>query len=154
MNEALKITGGCICGAVRYKSTSPPKGAGYCHCSICRKAYGHLYAALILFSREGFEITKGNLAYYKLSDLSDRGFCKDCGSSLIFKYQNQPTLFVLAGSLDSPDDWSFDDLAGSWGHTFMDDKVPWLKINDGLPQHNQSAGFLIEAESSRNGSSD
>jgi len=142
-----KISGGCLCEAVRYESSTPPLGAGYCHCSQCRKAYGHLYAALIQFNRDDFKITKGHLSHYKSSGVAERSFCGDCGSSLLFSYPGQSTLFVLAGSLDKPDDCPFDDSKGSWGHTFIDDKVSWLEINDGLPQHKQSVGFLTEAES-------
>jgi len=146
MTNSTKITGSCLCEAVRYESTSSRLGAGYCHCSKCRKAYGHLYAALVQFNRDDFKITKGELSHYKSSDVAERSFCRDCGSSLLFSYPGQSTLFVLAGTLDFLDDCPFDDSEGSWGHTFTDDKVSWLEINDGLRQHKQSVGFLAEAE--------
>ena len=150
MKHPNKIEGGCLCGEIRYESTSPPLGAGYCHCSVCRKAYGHLYAALIQFSRDTLHFTKGSLSQYQETALAKRGFCKNCGSSLTFSYDNQPSLFILAGSLDCPEDFPFDNSEGSWGHTFMADKVSWLEITDGLPQHAQSAGFLGQAESRDN----
>ena len=146
MKDQRKIEGGCLCGSVRYTSSKPPMGGGYCHCSMCRKAYGHLYAALLQFSHEDFKIIKGKLTYYQESTLAKRSFCQHCGSSISFSYDGQPTLFVLAGTLDKPDDWPIDDSAGSWGHTFVADKVAWLEIKDGLPQHAQTVGFLDAAQ--------
>lgn len=146
MKNTTLISGGCLCEAVRYESSTPPLGAGYCHCCKCRKAYGHLYAALVQFNRDDFNISNGQLSHYKSSDLAERSFCKDCGSSLIFSYPGQSTLLALAGSLDNPNDCPFDDSEGSWGYTFTDDKVSWLEIGDGLPQHKQSVGFLADAE--------
>ena len=41
------ITGGCLCGAVRYESTESPVNGGYCHCRMCQKASGGLFTAWV-----------------------------------------------------------------------------------------------------------
>src|ERR687888_233978 len=36
----LPLTGGCLCGAVRYEITEPLVFAGYCHCTRCQRRTG------------------------------------------------------------------------------------------------------------------
>ncbi len=36
-DKTMPITGGCMCGAVRYEATEPPQEVGYCHCRMCQK---------------------------------------------------------------------------------------------------------------------
>ncbi len=143
--KCLPIMGGCLCGAVRYESTQPPITGGYCHCNMCRKAYGSLFTAMIKFHRNHFRFIKGEADYHRSSDLARRGFCSDCKSPLVFAYDDQSTLFVLGGTLDYPGNWPFD-TKGWWGHAFVEDKVSWYEIKDGLTQHKQTAGFLDEAK--------
>ena len=139
------ITGGCLCGAVRYESANPPLDGGYCHCSKCRKAYGGLFGVLLILPASGFRFTKGQPKYYRSSDWTRRGFCSTCGSSLDFLYDGDPNPSVVIGSLDNPNDWSLAQ-AGWCGHVFVDDKVSWYEITDGMPQHAQSAGYADAAK--------
>src|SRR5262245_18585152 len=46
-NQHFPVTGGCLCGAVRYESKEPPTEGYYCHCTMCRKHYGGLFAAAV-----------------------------------------------------------------------------------------------------------
>ncbi len=138
------ITGGCLCGAIRYES-SEPLALGYCHCVSCQKAYGGLSIPMVRINRAEFRITKGQPSSYRSSELTQRSFCQQCGSPISFAYDGQATIFVLAGTMDNLDDWPPDPQA-SWGHAFMSDKVSWHEINDGLPQHRESAGFFNKAK--------
>jgi len=40
MSDAQKVTGGCMCGAVRYEAIGEPMTVAYCHCSSCRRHTG------------------------------------------------------------------------------------------------------------------
>ncbi|BCH29321.1 hypothetical protein MesoLjLc_12510 [Mesorhizobium sp. L-8-10] len=53
----------------------------------------------------------------------------------------------LLGSLDHPEDWPLTKDA-AWGqteHVFIESKVPWYEINDGLPQTQANPSELMVA---------
>ena len=141
MNDEIKITGGCLCGAVRYESTEPPTNGGYCHCSICQKLSGGFHAVTLQFPSSVFRFSKGEPNYYRTSELQKRGFCPECGSPVVAVYEGDSNVFILVGSLDHPEDWSVA-REGWWGHIYVADKIPWEAISDGLPQVDQSLAGL------------
>jgi hypothetical protein len=132
----VPVTGGCLCGAVRYESKQAPTQGYYCHCTICRKSYGGLFSATVTFPGAGFAFTKGELRYFRATSLAKRGFCADCGSPVAFFYEGNSNVWIKIGSLDHPEDWPMTKGA-SWGrsgHAHVDTKVPWHEIADDLPQ--------------------
>ncbi len=104
---ATATTGGCLCGAVRYRLATPPTEIGACHCGMCRKFSGGIEL--------GLEIAPGGIVWeadaalrtYRSSDWAERGFCGVCGSSLFWRLTAegpmQGLLSLSAGSLDSLD---------------------------------------------------
>jgi len=134
--KRIPVTGGCLCGAIRYEVTDPPFDGGYCHCKTCRKAYGGLFGVWLGFKRAGFRITKGELRFYRTSELAQRGFCETCGSPVMYAYDGSEGYGINAGSLDHPEDWPLMD-GTSFGHGFVDSKVPWHTIGDELPRYPQ-----------------
>ena len=135
-SSSLPITGGCLCGAVRYQSETAPVTGFYCHCKMCQKNYGGLYMACVRFRGGDVSITQGVLTYYQSSVHARRGFCSICGSPLTFQYVGNPDVWILLGSLDRPSDWPLTKEA-KWGetvHTCVESKVTWDEIDDGLRQ--------------------
>ena len=57
----IPITGGCLCGAVRYESRDPPSRGYICHCAMCRRNCGGPFGATLRFPGSAFELTKGEL---------------------------------------------------------------------------------------------
>lgn len=98
----MSVTGGCQCGAVRYRITAPFENPHICHCRMCQKAFGNFFAALVGTAKTGLEWTKGSPAYFRSSEIVQRGFCRDCGTPLTFAYDNSPRIAVSIGSLDHP----------------------------------------------------
>jgi hypothetical protein len=98
-------SGGCQCGAVRYRFNKKPGGAHVCHCRMCQKAFGGFYAPLVGARREHFEVTPGEIAKFNSSDLVERGFCRNCGTPLTFAYVCGRGVSVSIGSLDHPEDF-------------------------------------------------
>jgi hypothetical protein len=98
-------TGGCQCGAIRYRYTERPRGAHVCHCRMCQKAFGAFYAPLVGGPRAAFEVTRGTIATFRSSDLVERGFCRDCGTPLTFDFLGGKGISVSIGSLDHPEEF-------------------------------------------------
>ena len=61
MTEATSedITGGCACGAIRYRCSAPPIYMGNCHCRDCQQATGGAYLPAVLFRGEHFTLEQG-----------------------------------------------------------------------------------------------
>ena len=100
MNPA--ITGGCQCGQVRYAITGPLFGAHICHCRMCQKAFGSYFAPLAGVPLGDFAWVKGAPGIFKSSEAVERGFCRDCGTPLFFRYVDKDRISVSLGSLDDP----------------------------------------------------
>jgi hypothetical protein len=121
------FTGGCQCGAVRYRFHEKPGGAHICHCRMCQKAFGSFYAPLVGGSRTIFEVTRGEIAIFKSSDIAERGFCRDCGTPLTFAYQRSRNISVSIGSLDHPEDFPPVNQHGT------ESRLPWANGLGHLP---------------------
>jgi hypothetical protein len=97
------ITGGCQCGAVRYRISAPFENPHICHCRMCQKAFGNYFAALVGTKKTGLTWTRGEPAFFRSSEIVQRGFCRDCGTPLTFAYDNSHRIAVSIGSLDHPE---------------------------------------------------
>ena len=75
-------TGGCLCGAVRYRATAEPLRAMICHCATCRRVSGSAFLSFVHFPKDSFTWVSGEPARYRSSTFAERGFCSDCGSTL------------------------------------------------------------------------
>ncbi len=80
----MSVTGGCLCGAVRYTVERKPKEAGACHCQMCRKISGGVYIAFRLSESEVTFEGKDHIARYASSPWAERCFCKLCGGNLFY----------------------------------------------------------------------
>ena len=132
----IPVTGGCLCGTVRFVSEVAPSEGAFCHCTICRRNYGGLFGVFLRFPAAGFRVTQGQPRRYRSSPIATRTFCADCGSPLAFAYDTGVDLWVALGSLDHPEDWPMTPGA-AWGastHVQTATRVPWHAIDDGLPQ--------------------
>ena len=137
----VPVTGGCLCGAIRYESTEAPELVGYCHCRMCQKATGGLFLSFADFAGETFRFTSGEPRYYRSSEIATRGFCPECGTPITFTYDGDTGPAVGVGTLDHPEDWP-----PTWEHSGIESKVPWYQICDDLPQTNtEESEFLKDA---------
>ena len=101
MTEA-SVSGGCLCGQVRFTVQGPLREVLLCHCSQCRKMSGHFWAASSA-PRERVDIYQDTgLRWFQSSKEAKRGFCSTCGSSLFWSHTAKTTLSFAAGALDGP----------------------------------------------------
>ena len=96
------LTGGCLCGAVRYRARPTHREGYYCHCRMCQLAFGNTRAAFVHLRKNELTWTTQMPTYHASSAFARRGFCARCGSPLSFEYLDSATMDVSVGSLDDP----------------------------------------------------
>lgn len=92
------LYGGCQCGAIRF-SVSNLGGSSVCHCRMCQKAFGGLFAPLV--SAHDGKWTRGTPNWFVSSNVAQRAFCKNCGTPLAYKTKFGLELSI--GAFDEPD---------------------------------------------------
>jgi hypothetical protein len=121
------LTGGCQCGAVRYRLDAEPGGANICHCRMCQKAGGAPFMAFAGVPTKDFVITQGEIATFASSDIAERGYCKACGTPLTYRGTKGAHISVTIGSLDDPNAVAPESQLG------VESQVNWLASALALP---------------------
>ncbi|HEY7687638.1 MAG TPA: GFA family protein [Dongiaceae bacterium] len=137
--SGFKLGGGCQCGAVRYELRAPAHEVDHCHCSICRRLHGAMFASFALVPRPDFALLKGAEAItrYDSSPGCGRFFCSRCGSQIYSDVEQLPEMrFVTIGTLDGGAHPG--NAPGTEHHIYVGSKAPWWNITDGLPQHDEN----------------
>jgi hypothetical protein len=98
------VTGGCLCGRVRYTLTGDPAFSGLCHCRNCQRYTGSSFEAVVAYPASAVSV-EGELKTYQ--DTGDSGkavfrrFCPSCGSGVLAEAEALPgVVIMLAGTLD------------------------------------------------------
>jgi hypothetical protein len=121
-------TGGCQCGAVRYELTAQPNNPCICHCRMCQKQFGNFFGAFAGVDLSSFKITRGTMEFFRSSDDAERGFCRECGTPLAYKFISQPRVDVSIGSLDRHSEMKPEFQYG------IEAREPWLSEIINLPE--------------------
>jgi hypothetical protein len=79
-----------------------PTDVHLCHCRMCQKATGGLFAALAPVKLANFAWTRGRPAAFASSNITLRDFCPACGTPLSYRYRNGDFIALTIGSLDGP----------------------------------------------------
>ncbi len=124
------ITGGCLCGKIRYSISQSVQNIIACHCTHCQKASGAGMSHNTVVPSSAYTITSGQPKVYE--DTADSGnmlyraFCPDCGSSLYSQREKNPEMMIVkVGSLDNSDGMKlimniWVKSARSWSHVSPD----------------------------------
>lgn len=101
------LSGGCLCGAVRYDCAAEPQITVHCHCHDCRRSSGTGHCTHIAVPKEALRVS-GEVKFYESPADSGntvrRGFCSTCGSPLYSTNSGMPGMAALrASSLDDPE---------------------------------------------------
>ena len=127
------LTGGCLCGAVRYEYYAEITEVIACHCLECRKAQGTPFVTNAPIDTAQFKLLSGAdaLKSYQSSVGKHRVFCGVCGSPLYSRLDSLPNVLRLRiGTLETPLPRNGVDY-----HIFVGDKAGWWPINDAAPQY-------------------
>ncbi len=120
--------GGCLCGAVRFKADGHPINVRLCHCRSCQKATGSPFFARALFPQTALTV-EGETGRFPSSEGLDRVFCKACGTRLFGWRKNGTVAGVALAAFDDRNAFAPTE------HIWVSEKMAWLKLDDGLPQH-------------------
>lgn len=103
---AEAYTGGCACGAVRYRIAGEPVFSNDCQCRDCQSESGTGHLSHLTFPREGVELSGTAKGWDMVADsgnVKTRHFCPQCGSPVYMTFAAMPQFFTIrAASLDDP----------------------------------------------------
>lgn len=143
VEKPSNITGGCLCGAVQFEISKADVGTMYCHCRMCQKFTGSPVMAGTTFPIAAVKYTVGLPKYYQSSNIAKRGFCSDCGSSLLYQGtvgQWTEWVLILTACLDDPGQF-----VPSY-HLGVESTIPWHTVQDELPRTRcEDSPSLIQA---------
>ena len=102
--RAMKRTGGCLCGAVRYEAEGEQKMSFLCHCRDCQRQSGSGNLPFLIVGKDGFRVSGDTWNFEKTGDSGRwmrRHFCPSCGSTLFAHAEALPdAVMIFAGTLD------------------------------------------------------
>ena len=84
MEIAVSQSGGCHCGAIRYRVAGEPLTHALCHCRDCRRHAGAPMVGWTMYPSPALEIVSGTPKIYASSENGRRHFCPDCGTGLFY----------------------------------------------------------------------
>lgn len=125
---AVRATGGCLCGEVRYEVRGQLRPIVACHCTQCRRMTGHFLAATAAVESDFALTRESGLKWFDSSPQARRGFCGHCGSTLFWRGRGRDYVAIAAGSID-----------GATGlqlvqHIHTVDKGDYYGLDDGVVQ--------------------
>ena len=124
-----QITGGCLCGNIRYTIKSEPKMVAQCHCKNCQRQSGSAFSVNLMLPTSDLDLV-GKLKAYEDRETNSRKpvyrcFCPECGSPIKSDVASvEGYVFVKAGTLD--------DLTWAWlkptTQIYCESRQPWVPI--------------------------
>lgn len=101
----MSISGGCLCGAVRYETAEPPRFVGNCYCGTCRKESGAGHITIVMVPTAALTLSGPLTEYAQPRAASEppipRFFCSTCATTVFARPPMLPGATMLrAGTID------------------------------------------------------
>ena len=127
-DDYTPVTGGCLCGAVRYEAKANLQAAYYCHCRTCQRSSGAPAEIGVFLEPGSLHFTNEEPKYFQSSPFGRRGFCQHCGSRLIWMSPDKDEWTnVSVGTLDDPEQ------VVPTEHYCVESQLSWYKVAPELP---------------------
>lgn len=124
------ITGGCLCGAVRYECDAEPLRHVYCCCRDCQRASGAGHLPIMAVPKAKFQVSGQPKTFASPGGsgaMTVRNFCAKCGSMLFGTPESAPEIVTIyVGSLDDPQ------LFSPQRAIYVRDKNHWDILPEGI----------------------
>jgi hypothetical protein len=137
-----KVTGGCLCGRVRYEAEVFLQNGYICHCTICQRSTGQPAEITVLIRAGTLRYLGEEPKYYVSSAHGKRGFCGECGSRIVWQAlapEDDWLTNVSVGSLDRPQE------ARMTRHICADTQLRWYHVCEDLPKLGSGDGDTLIA---------
>lgn len=128
-----KIQGGCLCGAIRYRSDAEPLMTVICNCKNCQRQAGTAFSLIVAVPKGTLVMEGAQPAVY--NDVGESGqpvlrrFCSKCGSPILSEVAITPQMdWIKAGTLDDTS-WLQPQVS-----IWCDSAQPWLQMSDAIPR--------------------
>lgn len=131
----MKLTGGCLCGEVKFEVNGEPLRMGQCHCTACRKITGTGHNVQAFFNASDVAINGKTSTHQSLSDTGNartRHFCPDCGSRLFSENSKAPTTIGISAGSFEDSSWFKPDLI-----YFGSQRPAWDRDDGAIPIHDE-----------------
>jgi hypothetical protein len=129
------LSGGCQCGAVRFKVSGQLGKASICHCRMCQKAFGNFAAPFVNVPLSNVNWTRGEPTEFRSSASGSRGFCNKCGTPLTMESDGDSTIDIAMGAFDNPNEVG--PLISQIG---IESRVSWFFGMEKLPEKPANVG--------------
>lgn len=132
------MTGGCLCGQVRYSADAEPMFAGVCHCTHCQKQSGGAFNIVVAIPQAALSLQGQTKSYAATGDSGKSNvskFCPNCGSVILSEPEVMPGMSILrVGTLDDT----------SWVKPTMeiycDSAQDWVALGGGMQKFAKMPG--------------
>jgi hypothetical protein len=122
---------------LRFELAADPTFASHCHCASCQKSAGAGFVTWVTFPATAFTLTSGAFVEHHSSAGVTRGHCASCGTSITYLHQDRAAdIDVTAACLDDAT------IVEPQAHIWLEDKAPWIEVNDDLPKFQQRVTSL------------
>ena len=130
------ISGGCLCGKVRYNVLEKDLTGTYCHCRDCQKTTGSAFIFAFPIESNKFVLIDGHMSSHTRK--SDNGltvtnnFCPGCGTTVFFGNIDSPyPIWIQSGTLDKPE------IVKATQQIWTKRRLPWCDIDTGIPGYKE-----------------
>jgi len=133
-NSETAMTGGCMCGAVRFTAAGDPNWVAHCHCTDCRRATGAAFSTYAGFPKTKVRFDAETPPGRPSSSGVMRRFCPQCGTPISYegeRWADEIHLFI--GTLDDPAQLE------PTAHVYTSEQLPWVQLADGLPKFSKTS---------------
>ena len=123
-------TGGCMCGAIRYRFSQTASEPAMCHCESCRRSAGAPVVTWVTVPTAALLMEDGEPRVYRSSDKVERGFCPACGTTLTYRHLDYADYVDIATA-------TLDDAQAlpPTDQIWTVDRLPYMEDVDGLVAH-------------------
>ena len=131
IHQSTPVTGGCLCGRVRFAAEVFLHNGYVCHCSICQRSSGQPADLTVLIKAGTLKYLLDEPKYFVSSADGTRGVCGHCGSRIVWQALREEDEWLTnlsVGCLDNPAE------ARMTRHIYADTQLPWYKLCEDLPK--------------------